>query len=91
MATARGKAELSDIAADHAREDYDIAKHTAKQFAPDFVQPGVFRTWFFFFFFCTKHTSQYCFVHLPAQLRIEYYYHNTGVIVVDRPSVIIKQ
>lgn len=44
MATARGKAELSDIAADHAREDYEIAKLTAKQFAPDFIQPGVFRT-----------------------------------------------
>lgn len=43
MATARGKAELSDIAADHAREDYEIAKLTAKQFAPDFIQPGVFR------------------------------------------------
>lgn len=42
MATARGKAELSDIAADHAREDYDIAKLTAKQFAPDFIQPGGF-------------------------------------------------
>lgn len=41
MATARGKAELSDIAADHAREDYEIAKLTAKQFAPDFIQPGV--------------------------------------------------
>lgn len=47
MATARGKAELADIAADHAREDYEIAKLTAKQFAPDFVQPGVFRTVFF--------------------------------------------
>ncbi|VVC29831.1 Hypothetical protein CINCED_3A018100, partial [Cinara cedri] len=41
MATARGKAELSDIASDHAREDHDIAKETAKQFAPDFVQPGL--------------------------------------------------
>lgn len=44
MATARGKAELSDIAADHAREDYEIAKLTAKQFAPDFIQPGVLPT-----------------------------------------------
>lgn len=47
MATARGKAELSDIAADHAREDYEIAKLTAKQFAPDFIQPGVFRTFLY--------------------------------------------
>jgi hypothetical protein len=39
-ATARGKAELADIAADHAREDSDIARTTAKQFAPDFQQPG---------------------------------------------------
>jgi len=39
-ATARGKAELADIAADHAREDSDIARATAKQFAPDFQQPG---------------------------------------------------
>jgi len=47
MATARGKAELSDIAADHAREDYEIAKLTAKQFAPDFIQPGVFWTFLY--------------------------------------------
>ena len=39
-ATARGKAELADMAADHAREDSDIARATAKQFAPDFQQPG---------------------------------------------------
>ncbi|KAI5705298.1 hypothetical protein M8J76_015526 [Diaphorina citri] len=41
MATARGKAELADLAADHAREDYEIAKLTAKQFAPDFSQPAM--------------------------------------------------
>lgn len=28
------------MAADHAREDSDIARATAKQFAPDFQQPG---------------------------------------------------
>jgi hypothetical protein len=39
-ATARGKAELADMGADHAREDSDIARTTAKQFAPDFQQPG---------------------------------------------------
>jgi junctophilin len=39
-ATARGKAELADMAADHAREDSDIARTTAKQFAPDFQQLG---------------------------------------------------
>ncbi|XP_046746460.1 junctophilin-1-like [Diprion similis] len=42
-ATARGKAELADIAAEHAREDSDIAQHTARQFAPDFRQPGLER------------------------------------------------
>uniref|UniRef100_A0A8D8RNB0 Junctophilin-3 n=1 Tax=Cacopsylla melanoneura TaxID=428564 RepID=A0A8D8RNB0_9HEMI len=41
MATARGKAELADLGSDHAREDYEIAKITAKQFAPDFSQPGL--------------------------------------------------
>ncbi|CAB3372087.1 Hypothetical predicted protein [Cloeon dipterum] len=40
-ATARGKAELADMAAEHAREDSDIARATAKQFAPDFQQPGL--------------------------------------------------
>ncbi|XP_068083311.1 junctophilin-1 isoform X2 [Anabrus simplex] len=40
-ATARGKAEQADIAADHAKEDSDIARETAKQFAPDFHQPGL--------------------------------------------------
>lgn len=42
-ATARGKAELADIAAEHAREDSDIAQRTARQFAPDFRQPGLER------------------------------------------------
>lgn len=31
------------MAADHAREDSDIAQATAKQFAPDFKQPGLER------------------------------------------------
>ncbi|XP_037084685.1 junctophilin-1-like [Pollicipes pollicipes] len=39
-ATARGKAEQADIAAQHAREDSGIARVHAKQFAPDFLQPG---------------------------------------------------
>ncbi|XP_066594670.1 junctophilin-1 isoform X2 [Prorops nasuta] len=42
-ATARGKAELADIAAQHARDDSDLAQQTAKQFAPDFKQPGLER------------------------------------------------
>lgn len=42
-ATARGKAELADIAADHARQDSDLAQATARQFAPDFRQPGLER------------------------------------------------
>lgn len=39
-ATARGKAELADMAADQAREDFEIARNTAKQFAPDFNLPS---------------------------------------------------
>jgi len=39
-ATARGKAEQADISAVHSREDSDIARIYAKQFAPDFHQPG---------------------------------------------------
>ncbi|XP_028037343.1 junctophilin-1 isoform X2 [Bombyx mandarina] len=39
-ATARGKAEQADAAADQAKEDCDIAQMTAKQFAPDFKHPG---------------------------------------------------
>ncbi|XP_023289995.1 junctophilin-1 [Orussus abietinus] len=42
-ATARGKAELADIAAIHAKEDCEIALQTAKQFAPDFQLPGLDR------------------------------------------------
>lgn len=42
-ATARGKAEQADIAAAHAREDSDIAETVAKQYAPDFRQPGLER------------------------------------------------
>ncbi len=37
--TARGKAELADVAAVHAREDADFAVIIAKQLAPDF-QPS---------------------------------------------------
>ncbi|KAG0716750.1 Junctophilin-1 [Chionoecetes opilio] len=40
-ATARGKAEQADISAAHARNDSDMARIFAKQFAPDFHQPGV--------------------------------------------------
>ncbi|XP_043190018.1 junctophilin-1-like [Amphibalanus amphitrite] len=39
-ATARGKAEQADIAAIHSREDSDVARIHAKQFAPEFHQPG---------------------------------------------------
>ncbi|KAL0849284.1 hypothetical protein ABMA28_013610 [Loxostege sticticalis] len=39
-ATARGKAEQADEAADQAKEDCDLAQTTAKQFAPDFKHPG---------------------------------------------------
>ncbi|KAG8234040.1 hypothetical protein J437_LFUL014126, partial [Ladona fulva] len=42
-ATARGKAELADVAASHAHEDSEIARRTAKMFAPDFQQPGLDR------------------------------------------------
>lgn len=42
-ATARGKAEQADIAAAHAREDSDIAQEVARQYAPDFKQPGLER------------------------------------------------
>ena len=39
--TARGKAELADMAAMHAREDAEYARIIAKQLAPDF-QPSEF-------------------------------------------------
>ena len=42
-ATARGKAELADYAAIHARQDSESAMLTATQFAPDFRQPGIER------------------------------------------------
>ncbi|XP_017878468.1 junctophilin-1-like [Ceratina calcarata] len=42
-ATARGRAELADAGAEQAREDSELAQQTAKQFAPDFRQPGLER------------------------------------------------
>ena len=39
-ATARGKGEQADIAATQARDDSEVARIIAKQFAPDFHQPG---------------------------------------------------
>ena len=47
--TARGKAELADVAAVHAREDADFARIIAKQLAPDF-QPSNVRP------FCPSHS-----------------------------------
>ncbi|XP_050306820.1 junctophilin-1 [Anthonomus grandis grandis] len=40
-ATARGKAEQADIAAAQARDDSEIAETVARQYAPDFKQPGL--------------------------------------------------
>ncbi|XP_030751171.1 junctophilin-1 [Sitophilus oryzae] len=40
-AFARGKAEQADIAAAQAREDSEVAETVAKQYAPDFKQPGL--------------------------------------------------
>ena len=40
--TARGKAELADVAAGHAREDADFAVIIAKQLAPDFQPSTVY-------------------------------------------------
>ncbi|XP_068903198.1 junctophilin-1 isoform X3 [Tenebrio molitor] len=42
-AAARGKAEQADLAAAQAKEDSDVATAVAKQYAPDFKQPGLER------------------------------------------------
>ncbi|KAK9888832.1 hypothetical protein WA026_001057 [Henosepilachna vigintioctopunctata] len=42
-ATARGKGEQADMSAAQAREDSDVALAVAKQYAPDFKQPGLER------------------------------------------------
>ncbi|KAL3280909.1 hypothetical protein HHI36_004136, partial [Cryptolaemus montrouzieri] len=42
-ATARGKGEQADVAAEQARDDSDVALAVAKQYAPDFKQPGLER------------------------------------------------
>jgi junctophilin len=39
MANARAKSEQADIAAQKAREDSEVARIKAKEFAPEFVQP----------------------------------------------------
>lgn len=40
MANARAKAEQADSSADRAQQDCDIARLKAKEFAPEFHQPG---------------------------------------------------
>ncbi|XP_059138498.1 LOW QUALITY PROTEIN: junctophilin-3-like [Physella acuta] len=40
MANARAKAEAADLAADRAQNDSDIARLKAKEYAPEFHQPG---------------------------------------------------
>ena len=40
MANARNKSELAERAADKAKQDSDIARLKAKEYAPEFHQPG---------------------------------------------------
>ena len=40
MANARAKAEQADMAAEQARKDADLARIKAKDYAPEFRQPG---------------------------------------------------
>lgn len=49
---------MADIAADQAREDFEIAQTTAKQFAPDFLQPGILFIVIFLIHIC-HYTKQY--------------------------------
>jgi hypothetical protein len=43
MANARAKAEQADQAALKAEQDSDTARLKAKQYAPEFHQPGIFK------------------------------------------------
>lgn len=63
-ATARGKAEQADIAAVHGKQDSDVARVFAKQFAPEFTPGGkkVFRMnmrWSPAAKFCYKYLHEY--------------------------------
>lgn len=40
MANARAKAEAADQAAERAQKDSDLARLKAKEYAPEFHQPG---------------------------------------------------
>lgn len=40
MANARAKAEQADLAAEKAQQDSDVARLKAKEYAPEFHQPG---------------------------------------------------
>lgn len=40
MQTAKAKAELAEVVSQKARSDAEIARQKAKEFAPDFQQPG---------------------------------------------------
>ena len=45
MANARNKSELADRASDKAKQDSDIARLKAKEYAPEFHQPGKSAIW----------------------------------------------
>ena len=45
MANARNKSELADRASDKAKQDSDIARLKAKEYAPEFHQPGKTDIW----------------------------------------------
>ena len=40
MANARAKAEQADMAAEKSKQDSDLARLKAKEYAPEFHQPG---------------------------------------------------
>lgn len=42
MANARSKSEQADHAASLAGQDSDIARMKAKEYAPEFIQPGMY-------------------------------------------------
>ena len=48
MANARSKSEQADQAATLAAQDSEIARMKAKEYAPDFIQPGMYSHYSFY-------------------------------------------
>lgn len=81
MANARAKAEQADMAAGQAKKDSDAARLKAKEFAPEFHQPGKLTL------SEDMDIDIYIHYHMTIQALISLYVHLVLIIHLDSSSL----